>query len=343
MANFTRHPLDAMQVGLQAYGFNGKPLIKLGLPKSRGEKVFKEIEMALRQFDFTTDNSITQFNLTDDQNIKELKTYNRLILVKSAIGYDFSNKYDDEIGNVDSAEQLITFLKDTIGTVSKTEKVIQAKNQLNEAHRRSDEEETFCRFHSRLSNLAKICNSNDNIQSYLIKDVFEKSINSNLKQYLRDHDKLNAEPLEQAQFLDKMQKFKKIVTVNEIDAAKNSAFQMELMTQIQNQNKAMAIQSQALTELTEKIAKMSTQNSTLEAEIFKLRATPKTENQTKSQPTKTFEPRPEWELNKWGKPFRCRKCGLLGHRDENCKGTHLTCRNCNQVGHIAPVCKMSKN
>ena len=115
---------------------------------------------------------------------------------------------------------------------------------------------------------------------------------------------------------------------------------MELMTQIQNQNKAMAIQSQALTALTEKIAKMSQQNSTLEAEIFKLRAAPKTENKTKSEPTKTFEPRSELELNKWGKPFRC---GLLGHRDENCKGTHLTCRNCNQVGHIAPVCKMSKN
>ena len=181
MTNFTRHPLDAMQFGLQAYGFNGKPLIKLGLSKSRGEKVFKDLEMSLKQFDFTVNNSINEFNLSNDNNIKDLQSYNRLNLVKSAIRYDFMEKYDDEIGNLENAENLLAFLKETIGTVSNSDKVTQAKNQLNEACRRADEEETFCRFHARLSSLAKICDLNNHIQSYLIKDAFNRAINSNLK------------------------------------------------------------------------------------------------------------------------------------------------------------------
>ena len=105
----------------------------------------------------------------------------------------------------------------------------------------------------------------------------------------------------------------------------------------------MAAQNQVLTALTEKITQLTTQNNQLtnqnsrfEAEINKLKTTPKF-NSSKTQfdetdsirqklsyfqtSAKPIEPKPEWELNKYGKPFRCRKCGLLGHKDQNCKGT----------------------
>ena len=331
-----------MQVSIQAYGFTGKPLIKLGLNKARGEKIFKQLKLALTRFDMTVNNSIQQFNMSDDETIKELLTESRLDLVKSAIGFEFLNKYDDEISVIEDADVLIKFLKEIIGTVSNADKAKQAQKQLEEATRHSDEEETFVRFHTRLSTLAKLCDSNSNTQSYLIKNAFEKSLSSSTKQYLCDHDELDSDPFEQAKFLDRKRKYKKIIQINEIDV-RNNAFQKELMSQ-------MAVQNQALTALTEKIAQLTTQNAHLtsqnsknEAEILKLKTVPKQETSGNSQAAKPFEPRPEWELNKYGKPFRCRKCGLLGHKDQNCKGTHLTCRNCNQVGHIAPACKQSKN
>ena len=100
-----RHPLDAMQIGAQAYGFTGKPLIKLGLNKTRGEKIFKQLKLALTRFDLTVKNSITQFQLDSDNDITELFTESRLDLVKSAIGFEFLNKYDDEISVIDTAEE----------------------------------------------------------------------------------------------------------------------------------------------------------------------------------------------------------------------------------------------
>ena len=129
---------------------------------------------------------------------------------------------------------------------------------------------------------------------------------------------------------------------------------MEMMNQMtlmnQNQSKAMETQNNALAALTEKLSQLTSQNSKLEAEIFKLKTTPKPQAATSTyigaantSEKRPFQAKPEWELNKYGKPFRCRKCGLLGHKDQNCKGTHLTCNKCQQVGHIAPACQMSKN
>ena len=338
-----RHPLDAMQIGAQAYGFTGKPLIKIGLNKTRGEKIFKQLKLALTRFDLTVKNSITKFQMESDNDISELFTESRLDLVKSAIALEFLNKYDDEISVIDTAEELVDFLKEIIGTTSPAEKAKQAKKQLDEATRHSDEEETFTRFFTRLSTLAKQCDSNATIQSFLIKNAFEKSINANLKQYLCDHDELDSEPIEIAKFLDKKRKYKKIARINEIDAVQNSAFQKEFMSQMAAQNQVLSALADKITQLTTQNSQLTTQNSKFEAEINKLKAAPKHEKSNNATATKVFTPKPEWELNKYGKPYRCRKCGLLGHKDENCKGTHLTCNNCKQVGHIAPACKQSKN
>ena len=191
--------------------------------------------------------------------------------------------------------------------------------------------------------MAKQCDTNTTIQSFLIKNAFEKSINANLKQYLCDHDELDSEPIDMAKFLDKKRKHKKIVRVNEIDAEKNNAFQKEFMSQMAAQNQVLSALADKITQLTTQNSQLTSQNSKFEAEINKLKAAPKYEKSTVQATSKVFTPKPEWELNKYGKPYRCRKCGLLGHKDESCKGTHLTCNNCKQVGHIAPACKQAKN
>ena len=52
-----------------------------------------------------------------------------------------------------------------------------------------------------------------------------------------------------------------------------------------------------------------------------------------------------WEINKYGKPFRCRKCGIIGHRTESCRGnSQVSCHNCGKIGHMKFVCQeLSKN
>ena len=54
---------------------------------------------------------------------------------------------------------------------------------------------------------------------------------------------------------------------------------------------------------------------------------------------------PHWEINRYGKPFRCQKCGILGHRTESCRGNaQITCHACNQTGRLKFVCpNISKN
>ena len=168
-------------------------------------------------------------------------------------------------------------------------------------------------------------------------------MNRNLRQYLCDHDELDSEPLDQAKFLDKKRKNKKQIQINEIGAAQNSAFQKELMEQMANQNQVLTALTEKITQLTTQNNQLTNQNAKFEAEINKLKTTPKSVSSEAQRSQKQIEPRPEWELNKYGKPFRCRKCGLLGHKDQNCKGTNLTCNKCHQVGHIAPACQMSKN
>ena len=84
-----RHPLDAMQVSIQAYGFTGKPLIKLGLNKARGEKIFKQLKLALTRFDMTVNNSIQQFNMSLTKQSKNSSLKAGLILsnLQSALNF----------------------------------------------------------------------------------------------------------------------------------------------------------------------------------------------------------------------------------------------------------------
>ena len=61
-----RHPLDAMQIGAQAYGFTGKPLIKIGLNKTRGEKIFKQLKLCDWVFHGEVETGQSQFKLFEN-------------------------------------------------------------------------------------------------------------------------------------------------------------------------------------------------------------------------------------------------------------------------------------
>ena len=47
----------------------------------------------------------------------------------------------------------------------------------------------------------------------------------------------------------------------------------------------------------------------------------------------------EWQLNRFGKPIRCFKCGMMGHTAATCLGLcKAICHTCNKVGHLQSVC-----
>jgi len=368
---FIREPQEQMQMSLQTYGFK-KPLILGGSTKDRTSscKTFKMIDMALKQFRKCVDKSISEFNEENDEETTEFKNFNEIELVKTALASNFLSKYETEIENFDTADKLVTFLKSVVGTVSEVQKQQNARKELMEASRRIDEEESFSMFHTRLENLTKLCDSNAAVQTFLLKDAFGKNLNSDIKQFLREHNKTGITPKEMAEYLDKMQKHKKSARVNEIQIEENNAFQNELMNRLEMQSKAMAEQSQMMAALTAKIAELSTQNnefttqtSDLRAEIFKLKTTSKTnrprksnnsdssnwrntENSAENSAEKTLpaQPKPWFKRQNWGNSIHCRKCGLKNHTDENCVfNPQLQCFRCNGNGHIATVCRKSLN
>ena len=344
MTNFVRHPMECMQIARTTYGFNGKPIIKLGVSKDRSTQIFDQIDFALDQFNFTVDASIEKFQLTQCDKTEKYKIHNQLELIKSAIDTQFLAKYESDIFFIKTPEELIALLKKLVGTISPQQKQENARIQLAEATRRVDEEEEFEQFYTRLSHLARASNDNKTIQEFLLQNTFEKALNANHRQFLIDQDQTNLDLLEKAKYLDKRNKHKKQIRINEIDTTANNAIQMELINQ-------MSALTTKIAELSTQNATFATQNAAFEAEIFKLKTQPKRQNflihqphHTKLKTAQNDRSIPsQWELNKYGKPYRCRKCGLLGHKDEKCRGTHLTCRKCNKVGHIAPACPLSKN
>ena len=52
---------------------------------------------------------------------------------------------------------------------------------------------------------------------------------------------------------------------------------------------------------------------------------------------------PRWELNQFGVPIICNKCGWKGHKADNCRGS-IQCNHCKERGHAITICpKISKN
>ena len=49
--------------------------------------------------------------------------------------------------------------------------------------------------------------------------------------------------------------------------------------------------------------------------------------------TPTADWQKQWKLDANGYPVRCKKCGLRGHLENECRGTKKTCDLCGQVGH----------
>ena len=225
--------------------------------------------------------------------------------------------------------------------------------------RDSSSDEKFARFLIRLTRLAKIVTDKPDVQQFLINKNFRRTLTPQIRTFLQERGKNKEEPEKIAEFLDALGKNKRMLDVNSMHTSPTSEEILQIQETINNMRKEMReilVLRQPLEDA---------------PEVHALRATGK-DSKTHPKPhaasqesTGSFPG--HWELNRYGRPYRCRICNTRGHRDEtcrwtptvgtpfckkcglrnhcteNCRGTTLICHICNKAGHIQQVCPQNNS
>ena len=343
MAAMYQHPVIAIQTAVQNFSLRTKP-ISLKLRPGEYDKIKERIGQEVAKFTSFTDATIKEFDLQADAQIKKFQNDGKREILMSALAPDFLEKYQSDLHFEDTYDKLKLFVSEIIGSQSAAAKRKAAQDQMKCIARDVSSEEKFSRFHTRLDRLAKMVTDEPAVQKFLIEEHFRNSLSPSLKTFLHERGKSSEEPAKIAEFLDKMEKFKRTVDLNSLEASETKK---EILALNEKFDKLINEKFDRLqNELHEFLKFQKSKDFDFQAiEVNALtksksfRKTP--ENRQSSTNQESFPP--YWELNQFGRPIRCRKCGVRGHRDTNCKGTTLTCRLCNKVGHIQPVCPKNPN
>ena len=329
MSAMFQHPVIAIQTAVQNFSLRTKP-ITLKLKSGEYEKISEKITQEVKKYTSFIDATIQEFGLEADQTIKKFQEDGKRDILLSALAPDFIEKYQSEIYYEDSFEKLKNFLSEIIGTQSAKSRSKAAKDEMSKITRDSASEEKFLRFLTRLSRLANIVTDDQSVQKFLLAEHFERSLSPALKTFLHEQGKASEEPESIAKFLDKMNKYKRTVDLHSVELTETKeeihAFMQKKFDELQTEmRKILALQENA--------------NLQYSAEINAINKKTTPNQNSKDRHFNDYETfPPEWELNRFGRPFRCRKCGVRGHRDFDCKGTTLSCYLCKKVGHIQPAC-----
>ena len=124
MSNFQQHPISIIS------SFSSlRPLqtVKPNHNRTHFRDILEELQNNLKQFDALTKYSITSFNLTDDETIKEILENGRKTLVRNFLSPMFLEKFNDEMRKLSSTE-IVNFVTETIGVDSSKQKCQKAEN-----------------------------------------------------------------------------------------------------------------------------------------------------------------------------------------------------------------------
>ena len=336
---FAMPPTQMMNI--LAANFRPSQKIKVNHPKKEFRKLIEEVENEIELFDDNADSAISNFQITDETKIRKLQKRCKIKMILNALSTDFTSKFADQIEDLESTE-LIEFIKNRIGFESEKEISDAALTQIRTASRHINENEKFTEFLDRLYSYSRKMKKLDGvIKTHLVEEAFRENLTPKIKRFLLEHDKNTEEIKEIAKYLDRMQKYKKDISINEIAVSSDFTDLKNEIAELKAFLKESSINtSQQLNELRDDIYKHKKEK----AEIFKIATQPKREsvrniqNKSYQMETSVFQHNPSWEYNRFGKPFRCRHCGILGHKDESCKGTNLTCGKCQKIGHTFPAC-----
>ena len=363
---FVIHPVAAISQATATLMFTIKP-VKIGIRPCDFEEILEEINDKIETYDYQTDAAIKAHQLETDTKLKSMQEKGKRAIIKSSFDKDFNERYQDDIKHCKEPAKLLQFLKNIIGVESAEQKKTNASKKLKNTTRHITEEEKFEQFLDRLDRIATHISPHTEVRKHLVEDEFRKNLSSENRAFLRDHSKSGGTMKEIAVFLDEKQRNKKYVSINAIDTSETTAELKALREQILAQSQ----QIQTLTilwqnktqEIDETLTNQSQTHENLRLDVNKISArhNQKTENiavpryenrplqnrndvhsrstpsNQQQQPALNQYPT-HWEINRYGAPYRCRKCGVRGHRDFNCKGTDKSCDECGQIGHIKPAC-----
>lgn len=307
----------------------------------------------LSRFNLLADSAIEAAHTDHTDTATQYKNIAAKDIVISALSDDFMEKYSDEIRTTNDSESLFQLLEDIIGTLSDKQIQSNAEDELTNLSRDIENDEKFERFHKRIKRLALKASSESTIQNHLITKTFNRNLTPTIRNFLHEREKGNMATEATAKYLDQMFKHKKTASVNNIENPEASARMIELQKQNRDLHEKMDSMQRLLATLLEN--QTSQQNSDLQIHQIKEKAPQNTKpfNLNDQRPRQNYKKTPDqqqqryinpnWELNKYGAPYTCRKCGIRGHRDQNCRGTRLTCHLCNQEGHIKYACPQRQN
>jgi len=370
MATLLNHPIQLLQTFEDNYRCQ-PPKVTLKTTKIKLQDVKADYEESLERMKMLFKSSLLAHNITDEeekQKLNDLFTKTRKRLCLSLISPEFEQKYESELRQITGSRDFFSLLDQIIGTLSDKDKMRLAKQQLQEISRNSDEEETFQRFLARVTILAKEASKGcDILCKHFEDETFDRSLTPELRRYLLDQGMSDKDSKTTAEYLDKMKKHKRRAAIREVSAN-------ELL--LQEQVNALTAQISSLPALIKDslgTSNLSEKINGLERELAHIKKIgsrddqrdgrrhyredfdrsreryPAEQRQSAYQPQETNSrngPYPaNFEIGPNGYPYRCHKCGILGHRKFDCRGTSLTCRICNRRGHIQAACpeKLSKN
>ena len=341
-----QHPVIAIQTGIANFSLKSKP-ITLKLEPGEFEIIKTKINQEVEKFKIFTDATIEQFDLKTDADILKYQEEGKREILMSALAPEFIQKYRSDMIYEDTFQKLSTFVTEIIGSQSASSKSKAAEEKMGKITRDSATDEKFSRFLTRLKRLAEIVTDKTDVQSYLIGKHFNKALTPNLKIFLREKEKSSETPAKIAEFLDNLGKHKLTVDLNSLESSSTREEIHQLHDKIdslQNEMRALLRFQQSKTFEAETADLYALKTKAQSRHINTPRKSVTFSQRQPARPTyqnnETFPP--HWELNRYGRPFRCRKCGLRGHRDQNCTGTDFTCRICHKVGHIQAACPERK-
>ena len=328
----TSHPTIHLGKIIRNYLFGTLKPIQLKAEISDRERAFTKLEKQLRKFKAACDD-VTKafFGVKEvDAITKEVIEDYRIEIILSAISEEFQKIHKDQLNTFEDSEKLLKFLKNSFDTLTEEEKSTAAERKLQSMTRRVEMNERFSCFYDRLMNTARLVDKNTEIQKHIVKTAFKSNLTPKLKEFLIIQGKSDLEIGELAAYLDEKQQYKASKIVNQIQTEKMEGKIETLETEIRSLSKLME-------KLLER--KEEEKAETNAVKVLKREYPP---NNNRSRTDRQYG----WELNKFGKPFRCHKCGLMGHRASNCLGLcKQICHICKKVGHLQSVCpqRSSKN
>jgi len=354
------HPIACIQQAKHNYQYGNDKPIKLKTTPSSFVSVKSDIQNRIKQFNHLTTASMAEHTAKDTSETTELKGFQdiaRRDILYSAISQDFISKYTDDIDHEETYEKLLQFIVEIVGSQTEKQRINEAKLKLNTANRNVEDNERFVRFLDKIKRIADPISSNEEIKKYLVIDAFNKNINRGLRTFLHEHEKSDLSVEETAKYLDKMNKHKS-VQVNQIDidvATRKIEELCDQNTKLQSQNSSIEEKLDSLkTEMKQMIAAAIAQST---IEINKIQTAKKRSPAEAEQSTTRaaanhghphFRAQParrqfKWELDRFGKPIICNKCGWKGHKAADCLGL-IRCSKCHEQGHVISICpKLAQN